>query len=188
MSTASETGSSETTVPQVTPQVSVTETEAYKTLTKKFGQAITILQLNQLASDAVKSATEVSEPTADQKRTTDALYQWFQANWVPISPFVDSLEIKNEDEKDEEEEKGEEAAPNEGQQEGEKEAPQAAQEEGKQEVQEEGQKEAPQAAQEEGKQDAQVQPVVQKEVQQGGQEEVQQGGQQEVGKDEEEAK
>jgi hypothetical protein len=82
-----------------------TTTAAYKALTERFGAAISLASLTKIAAESTGKAKGVKAPNADAKKTTAALYQWFQANWDAISPILDDL-ASPDDEEEEEEDQG----------------------------------------------------------------------------------
>jgi hypothetical protein len=77
--------------------------EAYKALTKKFGDDLTLPKLAQLASSATDVIDDLKAPSAAEKKTTDKLYQWFQNNWAKISPNLDDLDVGGDEEEDDDE-------------------------------------------------------------------------------------
>jgi hypothetical protein len=72
---------------------------AYVALTKKFGQDLKLPDLSKLADDAVMQL-ELQKPKGDAKKSIEALYQWFQANWDAISSILDDLSLDADEEDD----------------------------------------------------------------------------------------
>jgi hypothetical protein len=58
----------------------VTTFEAYKALTAKFGEAITVDKLNGVAKKAVEVAEGLTGPSVEEQRSTAGLYVWFEAH------------------------------------------------------------------------------------------------------------
>lgn len=81
----------------------VTKLEAYKALTERFGTKIPLDQLVDLATQAAQRVIGLKDPTGADKKSTDKLYQWFQANWSSISPQLDDLDVGDDEEEDDEE-------------------------------------------------------------------------------------
>jgi hypothetical protein len=82
----------------------VTTLDAYKALTKHFSESIDLGELTDYAKRAVEVTDGLKAPTAEESRSTDKLYAWFQANWGEISGHLDELadDEKEGDENDEE--------------------------------------------------------------------------------------
>jgi hypothetical protein len=74
--------------------------EAYKALTKKFGDDLTVADLVELATSATEVVDGLKQPSGAEKKSTDKLYQWFQNNWVKIAPNLDDIEIGGDEEED----------------------------------------------------------------------------------------
>jgi ribosome assembly protein YihI (activator of Der GTPase) len=85
----------------------IKSTPAYIALTKKFGADIALADLARLAEDASNQAEDLRAPKADVKKSVNALYQWFQANWDAISPVLDDLNLSPDDEEEEDEDEDE---------------------------------------------------------------------------------
>jgi hypothetical protein len=69
----------------------VTTFEAYKGLTAKFGDSITVDKLNDFAKKAVEVVEGVTGPSVEEQRSTAGLYGWFEAHWSEVSNRVDSF-------------------------------------------------------------------------------------------------
>jgi hypothetical protein len=74
--------------------------EAYKALNKKFGDGLTLANLNELAISATDVVDGLKPPSGAEKKSTDKLYQWFQNNWSQISPNLDDLDLGGDEEED----------------------------------------------------------------------------------------
>jgi hypothetical protein len=74
------------TITEKEPKTSVTNLKASKPLTKKFENDLIVPQRINLAQSAAKSGHEVTEPTVDEKRTTDSPYRQLETDWSAIFP------------------------------------------------------------------------------------------------------
>jgi hypothetical protein len=84
----------------------VTTFEAYKALTAKFGDSITLDKLNEFAKKAVEVVEGLTGPSVEEQKSSAGLYVWFQAHWSEISSQLDSFgdDAADKEEEDEKEE------------------------------------------------------------------------------------